>query len=229
MRLPRFRSLLTIIVGLALAFPAQAAAAPTDTGASPAGLTAAPIGGGSELTFNSSGRCTAAFAATQASEWYLIAGGACGSAGDTVSSGGVHVGTVVAAQFPQGAHTLVSVTNKSDWDLVAWAGPAPVTIRGSNQAPVGSQVCLIGSTTGVHCGTVTALNATINFPEGTITGVTQTSVCAEPGDRGSAFISGDQAQGVLIGGSGNCSSGGETFFQPIDYILSLYGLTLLTG
>jgi streptogrisin C len=39
-------------------------------------------------------------------------------------------------------------------------------------------------------------------------------------------MSGTQAQGVTSGGSGNCSSGGTTYFQPVGEILSTYGLTL---
>jgi streptogrisin C len=42
-------------------------------------------------------------------------------------------------------------------------------------------------------------------------------------------VSGSQAQGVPIGGSGSCSSGGTSFFLPIRGILSAYGLALLTG
>jgi hypothetical protein len=54
-------------------------------------------------------------------------------------------------------------------------------------------------------------------------------VCAEGGDSGGSFITGDQAQGVTSGGYGNCSSGGRTWFQPINEILRAYGLTLLTA
>jgi hypothetical protein len=52
---------------------------------------------------------------------------------------------------------------------------------------------------------------------------------SEPGDSGGSFISGDQAQGVTSGGSGDCSSGGTTFFQPVNEILSTFGLTLVTS
>ncbi len=34
---------------------------------------------------------------------------------------------------------------------------------------------------------------------------------------------------MTSGGSGNCSSGGTTYFQPVNEILSAYGLTLVTG
>ena len=69
---------------------------------------------------------------------------------------------------------------------------------------------------------------TVNYPQGAVFGLTQTNACAEGGDSGGSFISGIQAQGVTSGGSGNCSSGGQTFFQPIAPILSKYGLSLKT-
>jgi streptogrisin C len=52
------------------------------------------------------------------------------------------------------------------------------------------------------------------------------SACAEPGDSGGSVISGNQAQGVTSGVTGNCTSGGTTWFQPINEILSTYGLSL---
>ncbi|SEQ43136.1 streptogrisin C, partial [Streptomyces radiopugnans] len=47
-----------------------------------------------------------------------------------------------------------------------------------------------------------------------------------PGDSGGSYISGNQAQGVTSGGSGNCRTGGTTYHQPVNEILSAYGLTL---
>ncbi|MEU3416413.1 S1 family peptidase [Streptomyces sp. NPDC006658] len=79
-----------------------------------------------------------------------------------------------------------------------------------------------------HCGTVLATNETVNYSQGAVYQLTKTSVCAEPGDSGGSFLTGDQAQGVTSGGWGNCSSGGETWFQPVNEILSRYGLTLHT-
>jgi streptogrisin C len=63
----------------------------------------------------------------------------------------------------------------------------------------------------------------------------RTNVCAEPGDSGGSLVTNPgsgsrvQAVGLTSGGSGNCSSGGTTFFQPITEPLSAYGLTLYTG
>jgi streptogrisin C len=76
---------------------------------------------------------------------------------------------------------------------------------------------------------VQAKNSTVNYPQGTVTGLTRTNACAEPGDSGGSWLSGAQAQGVTSGGSGNCTSGGTTYFQPVNEILSAYGLTLTTS
>ena len=62
-----------------------------------------------------------------------------------------------------------------------------------------------------------------------MTGLTQTNACAEPGDSGGSWVSGTQAQGVTSGGSGDCTVGGTTFFQPLDEILTVNKLTLITG
>ena len=84
-----------------------------------------------------------------------------------------------------------------------------------------------GSTTGVHSGTVTALNVTVRYQGGgTVSGMIQTNVCAEPGDSGGPLYDGSKAVGITSGGSGNCSSGGTTFFQPVTEAVNAYGVTV---
>ena len=84
-----------------------------------------------------------------------------------------------------------------------------------------------GSTTQVHDGEVTALDATVNYGNGDIVnGLIQTTVCAEPGDSGGSLYSGSLAVGLTSGGSGNCSSGGTTYFQPVTEALSVYGVSV---
>ena len=73
-----------------------------------------------------------------------------------------------------------------------------------------------------------AKNVTVNYAQGSVYGLTADNACAEPGDSGGSWISGNQAQGVTSGGSGNCSSGGTTLFQPVNEILGVYGLSLTT-
>ena len=49
---------------------------------------------------------------------------------------------------------------------------------------------------------------------------------AEPGDSGGALFDGSAALGLTSGGSGDCSSGGETFFQPVPAALSAEGASI---
>jgi streptogrisin C len=114
---------------------------------------------------------------------------------------------------------------------VPWiqVGGTRVWIRGSVETPVGGSVCLLDRTTDMRCGTIVAKNQTVAFPDGVLYGLTKTNVCLEPGDGGIAFVSGSQAQGIPLGGSGSCSTGGTSFFWPVNRVLSAYGLTLVTG
>ena len=73
---------------------------------------------------------------------------------------------------------------------------------------------------------MTGLNATVNYPQGTVSGLIRTTVCAQPGDSGGSLYSGSTAHGLTSGGSGNCSTGGTTFFQPVTEALSVYGVSV---
>ncbi|MFG2356406.1 S1 family peptidase [Streptomyces sp. NPDC048521] len=161
----------------------------------------------------------------------FVTAGHCGGPGAGVSGwDGSYVGTFQGSSFPDNDYAWVSVG--SGWWTVpvvlGWGTVPDQLVRGSAVAPVGSSVCRSGSTTHWHCGTVLATNETVNYSQGAVRELTRTSVCAEPGDSGGSFITGDQAQGVTSGGWGNCTSGGETWFQPINEILNRYGLTLHT-
>ena len=90
---------------------------------------------------------------------------------------------------------------------------------------MGASVCRSGSTTGWHCGTIQQHDTSVTYAEGTVSGLTRTNVCAEPGDSGGPYISGSQAQGVTSGGSGDCTCGGTTYYQPVNPVLSAFGLT----
>ncbi|MGW3113454.1 alpha-lytic protease prodomain-containing protein [Streptomyces sp. NPDC001091] len=142
-----------------------------------------------------------------------------------------YVGNFQGSSFPDNDYAWINVG--SGWWTVpvvlGWGTVSDQLVRGSNVAPPGTSICRSGSTTHWHCGTVLGLNETVNYSQGAVHQVTRTNVCAEPGDSGGSFISGDQAQGVTSGGWGNCSSGGETWFQPVNEILSRYGLTLHTA
>lgn len=59
-----------------------------------------------------------------------------------------------------------------------------------------------------------------------MTGLIATTVCTDPGDTGGLLFAGTTALGLFSGGSGNCSSGGTSFYQPLAEALAAYGLSL---
>jgi len=136
----------------------------------------------------------------------------------------------VARRSPGSDHAWVA-TN-AHWTprpLVNGYGNGEVPVTGSTEALEGSSVCRSGSTSGWHCGTIRQRDATVTYPQGTVHGMARTTVCSEPGDSGGPFLSGSQAQGVTSGGTGNCTSGGTTYFSPVNPALRAYGLTLATN
>jgi streptogrisin C len=172
-------------------------------------------------------RCSIGFAV----EGGFLTAGHCGPEGtETTDKDNLDQGVVTASIFPGSADIGLVQTNAgvglqpfvNDFDGNA------LPVGGSTEAPVGAAVCRSGSTTGTFCGTILAKNQTVNYPEGAVTGLTRTDVCAEGGDSGGPWLVGDQAQGVTSGGFGDCTIGGETFFQPIAEILEDNDLTLLT-
>ena len=173
------------------------------------------------------GRCSIGFAV----EGGFITAGHCGAKGTkTRSADGRTQGQVVASVFPGKADMgVVEVNdNQTPRPVVNDFEGNELSVAGSKESPVGAAVCRSGSTTGTFCGRIIAKNQTVNYPEGAVTGLTRTNVCAEGGDSGGPWLSGDQAQGVTSGGSGNCTVGGETFFQPVNEILAANNRTLLT-
>ncbi|KAA6223554.1 S1 family peptidase [Streptomyces albofaciens JCM 4342] len=186
---------------------------------------------GGDAYYMGGGRCSVGFPITRGSQQGFATAGHCGRAGtSTTGYNQVAQGSFQASTFP-GRDTAWVATN-SNWTSTPYVkgqGGQNVRVAGSTQAAVGASICRSGSTTGWHCGTIQQHNTSVTYPQGTVSGVTRTSVCAEPGDSGGSFISGSQAQGVTSGGSGNCRSGGTTFYQPINPLLQGYGLTLKTS
>lgn len=161
-----------------------------------------------------------------------VTAGHCGRSGIVRGWDGSDQGSFQGWSFPGNDYAWVS-TGYGWWNVgvvLGWGQVSDQLVRGSWEAPIGSSVCRSGSTSHWHCGTILAKNETVNYGNGQLFyGATKTNVCAEPGDSGGSFITGDQAQGVTSGGWGNCSSGGETWFQPVNEILQTYHLTLQTA
>jgi hypothetical protein len=205
---------------------AKAVTVRTTAAAAPTTLSAGTVGGD---PYTSHGiRCSIGFSVVGG----FVTAGHCSQVGAAVYGwDGSYVGNFQAGTFPGNDYSWVNVG--SGWWTVnvvlGWGTVSDALVHGSAVAPVGSSVCRSGSTTHWHCGTILGTNETVNYSQGSVYGLTETNVCAEPGDSGGSFITGDQAQGVTSGGYGNCTSGGETWFQPVNPILSAYHLTLQTS
>jgi streptogrisin C len=178
--------------------------------------------GGNAYYIGSGSRCSVGFAVNGG----FVTAGHCGRTGASTTQPS---GTFAGSSFPGNDYAWVRTAAGNTGRPLVNRYPGTVPVAGSTEAPVGASVCRSGSTTGWRCGTIQQKNASVTYPEGTITGLTRTNACAEPGDSGGSWLTGDQAQGVTSGGSGNCTSGGTIYFQPVNEILQVYGLQLVVS
>ncbi|OPF72342.1 serine protease [Streptomyces antioxidans] len=182
---------------------------------------------GGDAIYASSWRCSLGFNVRNSSgaNYFVTAGHCTDGAGTWWSNSGhtTTIGPTSGSSFPTNDYGLVRYSGSvspegtvGSQDITSAANPT-----------VGQTVTRRGSTTGIHSGRVTALNATVNYGGGDIVyGMIQTTVCAEPGDSGGPLYAGSTALGLTSGGSGNCTSGGTTFFQPVVEALNAYGVNV---
>ncbi|WP_431968504.1 S1 family peptidase [Actinacidiphila sp. bgisy160] len=191
-----------------------------------------PLVAGGDAIFAAGARCSLGFNVVKDGAPAFLTAGHCGVAfaNWSDSQGGAPVATVRQATFPgDGDFALVTYDdpNTQAPSQVNLGNGQALAVKGAAEAAVGQEVFRMGSTTGLHGGTVLGLDATVNYPEGTVTGLLQTDVCAEPGDSGGALFTRDgSAIGLTSGGSGDCQAGGETFFQPVTTALAAVGARL---
>ncbi|MCH5671253.1 S1 family peptidase [Streptomyces gilvus] len=181
------------------------------------------------------GRCSAGFNVTNGQTDFILTAGHCGPTGSVWfanSQGNQQLGTTVQQNFPGSDFSLVqyaSGTAGQGADIVAIGNGNGVRITGVSDPVVGERVFRSGSTSGLHDGEVKGLDATVNYPEGTVTGLIETNVCAEPGDSGGPMFSEGIALGITSGGSGDCTSGGTTFFQPVTKAMQALNVRLIVS
>ncbi|MGW3114568.1 S1 family peptidase [Streptomyces sp. NPDC001091] len=181
---------------------------------------------GGDAIYASSWRCSLGFnVQDSAGNYYFLTAGHCTDGAGTWWSDSSHstvLGTTAGSSFPGNDYGIVRYTNGS---VTKSGAVGSQDITSASTPSVGTSVTRRGSTTGIHSGTVQALNATVNYGGGDIvSGLIQTNVCAEPGDSGGPLYGGTRAYGLTSGGSGNCTSGGTTFFQPVVEALNAYGV-----
>ncbi|MFF4570219.1 S1 family peptidase [Streptomyces sp. NPDC001410] len=180
-----------------------------------------PLLGAGDAIYGGQYRCSLGFNVVSGSTYYFLTAGHCGKVAKTWYTNQAHttlIGPTIDYDFPGNDFALVR------YDNTALSHPGGYTAA---NAYVGENVKRTGSTSGTHGGTVTALNVSVRYQGGgTVSGMIQTTVCAEPGDSGGPLYDGTKALGITSGGSGDCTTGGTTFFQPVPEALSAYGVSI---
>lgn len=181
----------------------------------------APLLSGGDAIYGGGYRCSLGFNVVKGGTYYFLTAGHCGDVANTWYTNSSHttlIGPTISSSFPGNDYALVR------YDNLSLSHPGGFTAA---NAYVGEPVKRTGSTTGTHSGTVTALNVTVRYiGSGTVKGMIQTNVCAEPGDSGGPLYDGSKALGITSGGSGDCRRGGTTFYQPVPEAASAYGVTV---
>lgn len=187
------------------------------------GLLTHMIRGGNAI-YTGGARCSLGFNVRSGTVYSFITAGHCTNIGATWNDGSTTLGTRTGTSFPTNDYGIVRYNTSYTNHPGSIANGQDIT--SARNAVVGEAVRRHGSTTGNRGGTVTGLNATVNYSQGSVYQMIRTNVCAEPGDSGGPLYSGTSALGLTSGGSGNCSSGGTTFFQPVPEVLSRYGVAV---
>jgi streptogrisin B len=180
-----------------------------------------PLLSGGAAIYGGRYRCSLGFNVLRGGTYYFLTAGHCGKLATTWYTNSSHttrIGPTIAYSFPGNDYALVR------YDNTALSHPGGFSAA---NAFVGESVKRTGSTTGTHSGRVTALNVTVRYQGGgTVRGMIQTTVCAEPGDSGGPLYDGTKALGITSGGSGDCRSGGTTFYQPVREAANTYSVTV---
>ncbi|SCF05823.1 streptogrisin D [Micromonospora haikouensis] len=197
-----------------------------------AGVLSTRISGGQAIYAAGGGRCSLGFnVRNSAGTTFFLTAGHCTNIASTWYSNSAQtsvLGTRTGTSFPGNDYGIVRHSNSANaTGNVSLYNGTYRDVTGAANAFVGQSVQRSGSTTGVHSGTVGALNATVNYAEGSVSGLIRTNVCAEPGDSGGSLFSGSSAIGLTSGGNGNCTRGGTTYFQPVTEALSVYGVSII--
>ncbi|MFD0312851.1 S1 family peptidase [Streptomyces flavalbus] len=224
------RTILRAIVVLALLLGWSATVGSAAHADQRAGRQAAIAVRGGDTLYSTTTRCTVGFNARSGTTLYALVSGRCAQGAQTWYADPaltIVVGVTAGVSFPGNDYASIRYTNTAvsyPGEVSLGAGTRDIT-NAANPA-VGQSVCHVGRTTGYRCGTVQAVNLTINYGGGTVYGLFRSNICSEPGDSGGPAFSGGTALGIIVGSSGNCSSGGFTYYQPVVEWLSAYGLSV---
>ncbi|MEV4492492.1 S1 family peptidase [Micromonospora coxensis] len=186
---------------------------------------------GGQAIYGAGARCSLGVNVRSGGTSYFLTAGHCTRAAATWyanSSLTTVLGSRAGSSFPGNDFGIVRYTGTVSHPSAVYTHPGTLTVNGAGNPYVGQAVCRSGATTGVRCGSVTGLNQTVNYAEGSVSGLIRTNICAEPGDSGGPLYSPATGTvlGILSGGSGTCATGGTTYYQPVTEALAAYGVTV---
>ncbi|MGH2600681.1 MAG: S1 family peptidase, partial [Dehalococcoidia bacterium] len=183
---------------------------------------------GGHAIYGGGSRCSLGFNVNRGGANHFLTAGHCTNISYYwYGAGNVYLGYRVHSYFPGRDHGIVRYNSSvSRPGYVYLYNGSYRDITRSANAYVGQSIQRSGSTTGLRSGSVTALNQTVNYSQGSVYGLIRTNACAEGGDSGGSMFSGNTALGMTSGGSGNCTWGGTTFFEPVTRALSYYGASV---
>ncbi|WP_326687833.1 MULTISPECIES: S1 family peptidase [unclassified Streptomyces] len=198
--------------------------------ASPDGRAVTAVRGGDSLYTADGLPCTVGFNASGGGEFYGILPGHCGGQEETQwfadPQRQVPAGVTAASHGPSG-YSVIHYTNPDlSYPSEVSTDSGPLRVERAADPAVGMQVCGAGQANGWHCGTVLAVDISVSFPEGTVDGLFQTDLCAEPGESGGPAVSGNAAVGVPLAADGDCASGGTSLYMPVTTALAELGLEI---
>ncbi|WP_460665933.1 S1 family peptidase [Kribbella swartbergensis] len=176
-------------------------------------------------------KCSAGFNVQRRGKYYLLTAGHCGKEASTWYSDDDHdryLGKLHHASYPWNDYALIiypTGIRPPGGSVYLYNGRSQDITTAMNPG-IGQYVYRAGVTTGLRSGRVTGLNATVNYGDGRVAGLIRTSVCAESGDSGGPLFYRHWAFGLTSGGTGDCDSGGVTYFQPVVEALNAYGVSV---
>ncbi|MEV8378683.1 S1 family peptidase [Kribbella sp. NPDC056861] len=186
--------------------------------------------GGGGVIWGGEYKCSLGFNVQRKGRFYFLTAGHCGN----VASNWYHdenktnrIGTVHHSSYAWNDYALVVYRSglKPGGSVNLYNGRSQDITKAMNPG-INQLVYRTGATTGLHSGRVTGLNATVNYEDGRVAGLIRTNVCAEHGDSGGPLFYRNFAFGLTSGGTGDCQTGGVTYFQPVVEALNVYGVNV---
>lgn len=209
----------------------------------------ASASGGDKVSMESGGYCSAGFpATTRDGQKAMVWAGHCVERQQNFYTQEGHFATHGDTEFHSYdglpdrdlGYVILSPGSELSTDVNTYGSGLAISdsSRGAWQAPVGTDICRTGATSGVTCGQVTAYNTTVDYTDdagqlvASVSGLGASTVCTASGDSGGAYTSGGYAVGMTSGGPSLQRCGfnggyidGQSYFQPVTDALNYYGLT----